>query len=300
MWDPGQYLHFADERSRPFLDLLGRVRAADPGLVADLGCGPGQLTATLADRWPDAEIRGIDSSAEMIEAARQLSAARLPPAARQPPAARRLGLPSAGELPADGQPRSAGVQVRPAGGDGSAGRLSFAVADVRQWRPERPADVIVCNAVLQWVPDHLELLTRWAGLLSEGGWLAFQVPGNFDQPSHVVLRELARSDRWRSLLAEVSLNRQAADPAEYLDLLARSDCEVDTWETTYLHILHGEDPVLDWYKGTGLRPVISALPPGLAAEFVADYGARIREAYPAAPYGTVLPFRRVFVVARRS
>ena len=75
MWDPGQYLHFADERSRPFFDLLGRVRAEDPGLVADLGCGPGQLTATLADRWPDAEIRGIDSSAEMIEAARKLPAA---------------------------------------------------------------------------------------------------------------------------------------------------------------------------------------------------------------------------------
>jgi trans-aconitate 2-methyltransferase len=261
MWDPGQYLRFADERSRPFFDLLGRVRAEDPGLVADLGCGPGQLTATLADRWPDAEVRGIDSSAEMIEAAREL---------------------------------------RPSGGHGSEGRLSFAVADVRQWQPERPADVIVCNAVLQWVPDHLRLLTRWAGMLSDAGWLAFQVPGNFDQPSHVVLREMARSDRWRSLLSDVSLNRQAADPADYLDLLARSDCDVDAWETTYLHVLHGEDPVLDWYKGTGLRPVISALPPGLAAEFVADYGARIREAYPAAPYGTVLPFRRVFVVARRS
>jgi len=203
-----------------------------------------------------------------------------------------------------GQARSADrpAAVGPArstGGDGAAGRLSFAVADVRQWWPERPADVIVCNAVLQWVPDHLPLLTRWVGLLSEGGWLAFQIPGNFDQPSHVVLRELARSDRWRSLLAEVSLNRQAADPAKYLDLLARSDCEVDAWETTYLHVLHGQDPVLDWYKGSGLRPVISALPPGQAAEFVADYGARIREAYPAAPYGTVLPFRRVFVVARR-
>jgi trans-aconitate 2-methyltransferase len=261
MWDPGQYLHFADERSRAFFELLGRVRAQDPGLVADLGCGPGQLTATLADRWPDAAIRGIDSSAEMIEAAREL-----------PPSGRR----------------------------GSAGRLSFAVADVRQWQPERPVDVIVSNAVLQWVPDHLELLTRWAGLLSDAGWLAFGVPGNDDQPSHSILRELARSDRWRSPLADVSLNRQAADPSDYLDLLASAGCEVDAWETTYLHVLHGEDPVLDWYKGSGLRPVISALAAAQAAEFIADYGARIREAYPAAPYGTVLPFRRVFVVARRS
>jgi len=261
VWDPGQYLRFADERSRPFFELAGRVGAENPGLVADLGCGPGQLTATLADRWPGAEVLGVDSSAEMIEAARAL-----------PGSERR----------------------------GPARRLSFAVADVREWQPERPADVIISNAVLQWVPDHLELLTRWAGLLSTGGWLAFQVPGNDDQPSQTILRDLARSKSWRSLLADVPLNRQAADPADYLALLAGAGCQADAWETTYLHVLHGEDPVLDWYKGSALRPVISALPPGQAAEFVADYGARVREAYPPAPYGTVLPFRRVFVVATRS
>lgn len=259
MWDPAQYLHFADERSRPFFDLLGRVRADSPGLVVDLGCGPGQLTATLASRWPGAEVRGIDNSAEMIEAASEL--------------------------------------VR--SGGGSAGRLSFALADVSQWQPDRPVDVIVSNAVLQWVPDHLDLLPRWAAALSEGGWLAFQLPGNFDQPSHAVLRELAGSQRWRPLLGDVQLNRQAADPGQYLDLLARAGCEVDAWETTYLHVLQGIDPVLDWYKGTGLRPALAALPDSLVPDFLADYGARVREAYPAAPYGTVLPFRRVFVVATR-
>jgi trans-aconitate 2-methyltransferase len=97
----------------------------------------------------------------------------------------------------------------------------------------------------------------------------------------------------------VRLNRQATDPAEYLDLLAGIGCAVDAWETTYLHVLPGENPVLDWYRGTGLRPVLDALPPDLAGEFTAEYGARVREAYPARPYGTVLPFRRVFVVARR-
>ena len=255
MWDPGQYLQFADERSRPFFDLLGRVRAPDPGLVVDLGCGPGQLTAALADRWPDADVRGIDSSAEMIDTARQ----------------------------------------RPV-----AGRLSFTLADLRDWEPERPVDVITANAVLQWVPDHLKLLTRWAGQLSDGGWLAFQLPGNFDQPGHVVLREMAGSDRWRPLLAGVALNRQASDPAQYADLLARAGCAVDAWETTYLHVLQGPDPVLDWYKGSGLRPVLAVLAPEQAAHFLADYGARMRQAYPAAPYGTILPFRRVFVVARRS
>ena len=256
MWDPGQYQHFGDERSRPFFDLLARVAAEDPRLVVDLGCGPGTLTATLASRWPGAEVRGIDSSPEMIEEAQALP------------------------VP-EGQ------------------RLSFALGDVRDWRPSGRVDVIVSNAVLQWVPDHLTVLARWAGFLQPGGWLAFQVPGNFDQPSHAAMREMARSDRWRALLADVPLNRQAGDPAEYLDLLARAGLEVDAWETTYLHVLHGEDPVLDWYKGTGLRPVLAALQPDQAAQFLDEYRARMSEAYPAAPYGTVFPFRRVFVVAHR-
>jgi trans-aconitate 2-methyltransferase len=160
-------------------------------------------------------------------------------------------------------------------------------------------DVIVSNAVLQWVPDHLAVLARWAGFLQPGGWLAFQVPGNFDQSSHAAMREMARSERWRTLLADVPLNRQAADPAEYLDLLARAGLEVDAWETTYLHVLHGEDPVLDWYKGTGLRPVLAALQPDQTVQFLDEYRTRMSEAYPAAPYGTVFPFRRVFVVAAR-
>jgi len=255
VWDPELYQRFGDERSRPFFDLTGRVAAQAPGVVVDLGCGPGTLTATLARRWPDAQVRGIDSSAEMIGAART--------------------------LPGPGQ------------------RLRFALGDVRDWKPDGRVDVIVSNAVLQWVPEHLDVVARWAGFLPPGGWLAFQVPANFDQPSHQALRELAGSDRWRTRLAGVQFNRQAADPAQYADLLARAGFEVDAWETTYLHVLHGDDPVVDWYRGTGLRPVIAALPPEQADEFLADYRARMSEAYPAAPYGTLFPFRRVFAAAVR-
>jgi trans-aconitate 2-methyltransferase len=259
MWDPGQYLSFADERSRPFFDLAGRIGAQDPGYVVDLGCGPGQLTADLARRWPQATVLGIDSSVEMIEAA---TAARY-------------------------------------GGDDFGGRLSFELGDVRDFKPDRPVDVIISNAVLQWVPGHLELLPRWADYLAPSGWLAFQLPGNFDQPSHAVLRELAGSERWRDRLARAELNRQAEDPISYVDVLAGAGLAVDAWETTYLHLLHGPDPVTEWYKGTGLRPVLAVLSPEEAREFVDQYGARVRAAYPAAPYGTVLPFRRVFVVAHR-
>ncbi len=260
MWDPAQYLHFADERSRPFFDLTGRISAAAPAQVVDLGCGPGQLTVSLAARWPDARVSGVDSSPEMIAAALQADY----------------------------------------GDSAPNGRLSFAVGDVTIWQPEQPVDVIVSNAVLQWVPGHLDLLPRWAGYLARGGWLAFQVPGNFDQPSHVVLRELAAARQWREKLAGVELNRQAEDPEEYVRVLAAAGLAVDAWETTYLHVLHGPDPVTDWYKGTGLRPVLSALMPEDAQEFTRQYSARIRIAYPAAPYGTVLPFRRVFVVAQAA
>jgi trans-aconitate 2-methyltransferase len=255
MWDPGQYLRYADERGRPFFDLLARVRADKPGFVADLGCGPGNLTATLTQRWPGADVIGVDSSPAMIQAAQ-----------------------------AD---------------HGTRPRLAFRQADMREWRPDRPVDVLVSNAALQWVPGHLEVIRQWPGLLSPGGWLAFQLPGNYDQPSHAILLELVRSGRWRGRLAGVQLNRQAHDPAEYLDLLAREGCRVDAWETTYLHVLPGPDPVTEWYRGSGLRPVLSLLPSELAEEFVAAYAERVRQAYPAAPYGTVLPFRRVFVVARR-
>jgi trans-aconitate 2-methyltransferase len=267
VWDPAQYLRFGDERSRPFFDLVSQVGAEHPRLVVDLGCGPGNLTAALAGRWPEAEIRGIDSSAEMIAAADEMLR----------------------DGPGDGL-----------GASGGRGTLSFARADVRDWRPDGPVDVVVCNAVLQWIPEHEKLLIPWAETLVPGGWLAFQVPGNLDAPIHAIVRELAESDRWRSLLADVRLNRQAGDPADYVDLLGRAGCSVDAWETTYLHVLPGEDPVLEWYKGTGLRPVLAALEPEQAAAFLAEYGARARAAYPSAPYGTVLPFRRVFVVARRS
>ena len=279
MWDPGTYLRFGNERARPFFDLLSRIGADGPGFVADLGCGPGNLTAALAARWPGARVLGVDNSPEMIDAAR----AEAGTPEMTVPARAEAGFPEAG---------------RGAGAAAAGSRLEFRLADIRTWQPGRPVDVITCNAVLQWIPGHQDLLSSWVGWLAPGGWLAFQLPGNFDQPSHTILRELAREPRWQPLLGGAQLNRQADDPADYLALLAGAGCEVDAWETTYLHVLHGEDAVVDWYRGSGLRPVLAALPPALAEEFLAQYRDRIRVAYPAAPYGTVLPFRRVFVVAR--
>jgi trans-aconitate 2-methyltransferase len=222
----------------------------------------------LAERWPSATVCGVDNSPQMIEAARQLT-------------------------PAGASGSGSAVSSRAPG-------LSFMLDDIRHWEPPNPPDVIVSNAVLQWVPGHRELLVRWMDQLADGGWLAFQVPGNFDQPSHAILREMAASARWRSLLRDVELNRQSADPADYAELLAGAGCEVDAWETTYVHILPGEDPVLEWYKGTGLRPVLAVLDADQAADFLAEYGEKIRVAYPPGPFGTLFPFRRVFTVAHRA
>jgi trans-aconitate 2-methyltransferase len=269
MWDATQYLRFGGERTRPFIDLLARVGAELPSCVVDMGCGPGNLTVLLAERWPSAAVCGVDSSPPMIEAARKLV---------WPGALRSTG--------------SAGLASHAPG-------LSFMLDDVRHWEPQSLPDVIVSNAVLQWVPGHRELLVRWADWLAADGWLAIQVPGNFDQPSHAILRELAASARWRPLLRDVELNRQSADPVGYAELLATAGCEVDAWETTYVHILQGSDPVLEWYKGSGLRPVLAVLDDDQAADFLAEYGQRIRAAYPPGPFGTVFPFRRVFTVARR-
>jgi trans-aconitate 2-methyltransferase len=225
-----------------------------PRHVVDLGCGSGELTATLAGRWPGAVVQALDSSPEMIAAARPH------------------------EIP---------------------GRLTFHVGDAATWHPEHPVDLIVSNAVLQWVPGHTALLPRWTDALTPGGRLAFQVPGNFGAPSHAILRELCRSPRWHDRLAGAVRDEPVLGPAGYLDLLASHGCAVDAWETTYTQVLTGDDPVLEWVKGTALRPVLSALAPAETGEFLTTYRDRLRDAYPAHPYGTVFPFRRVFVIATR-
>jgi trans-aconitate 2-methyltransferase len=249
-WDPERYLAYADERGRPFVELLARVEHPDPREVVDLGCGPGNLTDLLAERWPDARVTGLDASPEMIEAARARGS-----------------------------------------------RVDYGIADLREWRPERPVDVLVSNATLQWVPGHLELLPRLVEALAPGGVLAFQVPGNLDQPSHLVRMELAAEEPYAAHTAGVAYPL-ADDGATYLRALQRLGCDVDAWETTYLHVLHGPDPVFAWTTGTGARPTLAALPDDLRPAFEAEFKRRLRQAYPDDGHGVVLPFRRVFVVAR--
>ncbi len=178
-------------------------------------------------------------------------------------------------------------------------RIVFEVADLRDWHPAEPVDVLVSNATLQWVPGHLELLPRLVDAVAPGGWLAFQLPGNFDEPSHAIRTELAAEPPYAEHTGGAAVP-SSHDPAVYLDALAGLGCSVDAWETTYLHVLTGPDPVFTWVSGTGARPTLQALPDDLRPSFEAEFKRRLAAAYPERPYGVVLPFRRIFVVARRA
>ncbi|GAA1487627.1 methyltransferase domain-containing protein [Brachybacterium sacelli] len=173
------------------------------------------------------------------------------------------------------------------------------LGDLRTWEPPAPVDVLISNAALQWVPDHLEQLPRLAGLLAPGGVLALQVPGNFTEPSHTIRRELAAEEPYAGHLAGIA-HPDSYDASTYLRTLQGLGLEVDAWETTYLHVLYGPDPVFEWVSGTGARPTLQALPANLRPAFEAEFRARLRAAYPDHGCGVLLPFRRVFAVARRG
>ena len=254
MWDPAVYHRYGSERARPYADQLGRIGAERPRAVVDLGCGPGELTATLAARWPDATVTGIDSSPEMIARARDLNAP-----------------------------------------------VTFRIGDVRDYTPGPDIDVLLSNATLQWVPGHRDLLVGWAAALPAGAWLAVQVPGNFDAPSHRALREVARSAPFAGAVGDVVREAPVDDAAGYAELLTGEGAAVDAWETTYVHLLPSsgdEHPVLRWMEGTALRPVKAALGEPAWQAFRAALAAKLTAAYPVRAGLVAFPFRRIFVVAR--
>jgi trans-aconitate 2-methyltransferase len=178
------------------------------------------------------------------------------------------------------------------------GRLEFQLGDLRDWEPAEPLDVLVSNATLQWVPDHLPVLERLTSLLARGGMLAMQVPGNFGEPTHRLLAAVVSEPRWSRVIGDIASPGSHA-PSEYLAVLLGAGLQASVWETTYCQVLRGSDAVLEWMKGTALRPVLTALPPEDHEDFLGEYGALLRDAYPASDHGTVLPYRRVFAVGRR-
>ena len=251
-WSAAQYSKFEGERNRPIRDLLAQIPTSEVAAAADIGCGPGNSTELLHQRFPDATVIGMDSSADMVDAARK----RLP-------------------------------------------NLQFEIGDIAQWRNPGPFDVILANAALQWVPDHAALLPALLGKLARGGSLAVQIPDNLDEPAHRLMRETASDGPWSGkLVAAPRANiRQNAD--WYFRALRAAGAKADVWRTTYHHPLAGgAGAIVEWFKGTGLRPFIEPLNDDERAAFLERYQAAIALAYPAQPDGTVLlPFPRLFFVA---
>jgi trans-aconitate 2-methyltransferase len=225
----------------------------NPRQIWDLGCGPGEHAALLALRHPEAKVHGLDSSPDMLAAARA---------------------------------RSAPVE--------------WVEGDVAAFAPGVAPDLIFTNAALQWLGDHATLFPRLVQSLAPGGVFACQIPISFDQPWHIQLREAAEGGPWRDRLSQVRGLHPVASADAYYDWLAPF-AEVDIWSTTYLHVLTGEEPVVDWMKGTGLRPYLQALPDAAEREAFLDvYRALVAKTFPLRADGvTLFPFPRLFIMARR-
>ncbi|MBV8035801.1 trans-aconitate 2-methyltransferase [Roseateles sp.] len=253
-WNPDLYRRFEDERTRPARDLLARVPLTSPCRVVDLGCGPGNSTELLLERFPDAEVIGIDNSAAMLDSARE----RLP-------------------------------------------GCRFELADIGAWAPDDGVDLIYANASLQWVGDHEALLPRLLGLLAPGGVLAVQMPDNRDEPTHRAMRELAAQAPYAALIGDASrLRTELLGLDGYYDLLAPLG-SVDLWRTAYQHPMDSPARIVEWVRGTGLKPFIDPLPEAERARFLVAYEQRIAQAYPPRADGRLLlAFPRLFFIARRA
>jgi trans-aconitate 2-methyltransferase len=253
-WNARQYLRFEDERTRPSRDLLAQVPLTRARLVIDLGCGPGNSTELLAERYPAAEIVGLDSSPDMLRQASE----RLP-------------------------------------------RCTFTQADLATWIPGEPADLLFANAVFQWVPDHPSVLRRLAEALPQDGVLALQMPDNTREPALALMKEVAADGPWAAKAAVAEAAREdLPSPEFYYDLLKPLCARVDIWHTIYNHVMAGPEGVVEWFKGSALRPFIAALDAGMREDFLAAYLAQIARHYTRRLDGQVLlKFPRLFIVATR-
>lgn len=248
-WNPSLYLQYGAERTRPAAELLARIALNDVSSIVDLGCGPGNSTALLHQRWPSAQIVGVDNSPAMLEQAR-------------------VAVPE----------------------------CRFIEADIQRFRPEHALNLIYANASLQWVPDHYELLPHLVSLLALNGVLAIQMPDNQQEPTHVLMREVAYEqgypDRSRDALPGVHA---------YYDILSEAGCEVDIWRTTYYHKMSSHQAIIDWVSATGLRPWLQELNESEQRSYLKRYQELLEQQYPLQENGQILlAFPRLFIVARRE
>jgi trans-aconitate 2-methyltransferase len=254
-WSAAQYLKFENERTRPSRDLLAQVPLDAPRRVVDLGCGPGNSTELLVERFPRAEVIGVDSSPDMLRQARE----RLP-------------------------------------------RCRFVEADLSAWTPEPGIDLLFGNAVFHWVPDHPNVLKRLLQALGPGGVLAVQMPENANEPAIAMTEQLIASGPWAAAMAQAKRRRkELLRPEEYYDLFRPLCSRIDIWHIHYNHLIDDHAGVVEWFKGSGLRPLLAPLDAAMREAFLAKYTEEISRAYPLRCDGKVmLKFPRLFIVAVRG
>ncbi|CAN7286073.1 trans-aconitate 2-methyltransferase [Variovorax paradoxus] len=255
-WNPALYRRYEDERTRPAQELLARVPLPEAARVVDLGCGPGNSTELLANRFPAAKVVGTDNSEAMLASARE----RLP-------------------------------QAR------------FELSDIATWAPQDEApNLIYANAALQWVPDHERLIPRLFAALAPGGVLAIQMPDNREEPTHRLMRAVAAEAPWAEPIGNADRLRTLLLPlGGYYDLLAPAAARVDVWHTIYQHPMADAAAIVEWVRGTGLKPFVDRLPADLQASYLAEYERRVDRAYPVRTDGKrLLAFPRMFIVAQKK
>ena len=253
-WSANQYLKFEDERTRPPRDLLAQIPLTNPKRVIDLGCGPGNSTELLIERYPNAEVIGLDSSPDMLRQARE----RVP-------------------------------------------HHKFIEGDLTTWMPETDTDLLFSNAVFQWVPDHPQVLARLLGALPEGGVLAVQMPDNTREPALRLMEEVGAEGPWAAAIAKSNAARDdLLRPEQFYDLLRPLCSHLDIWHTHYYHLMANHAAVVEWFKGSSLRPFYAALDGAMREQFIAAYYDAIARTYSVRYDGKViLTFPRLFILAVR-
>ncbi len=252
-WDPNLYLKFGAERNRATTDLIAQIDLEKPRQIVDLGCGPGNSTALLHARWPEADITGIDNSAEMLDEARK-------------------------QFP----------------------EWKWEQADVERWSPTAKFDLVFTNATLHWLRGHAALIPKLFAQVAPGGMFAAQIPHHGLSPAHHAIRVISQQPQWTEKLASARERLTVHTPEFYYDVLAALAKRVDVWVTIYHHEMAHVEGVLDWLRGTGLRPYLDALSPDEQQQFKRACLARFADLFTARADGKVLlPYPRIFFVAAR-
>lgn len=253
-WNSAQYLKFKAQRTQPAVDLAARIDI-NPSEFIDIGCGPGNSTRVVKNRFPSARAVGADYSENMLEAARK------------------------------DNPDCEFIRLD-AGGDLSEFSGKF--------------DLVFSNACIQWIPNHRELLPKMFSMLKNGGELAVQIPVNYDEPIHKIIGSVSASEKWREKLTNPSIFHTLFE-SEYFDILSDLTSDFEMWKTVYCHRMPSHDSIIEWYKSTGLKPYLDALPDEEKEEFTNEVKREVEKAYPTQKNGEIIfRFPRLFFIAKRS